>query len=541
MITKTTATVPSGYTASSAIYKFEPEGLTFAKPVTVTLAFWGSGANVALFWSKSGDAASFDNVGGTVSGATIVGQTMHFSQAFVGAATDAALTCQSTQKLCGAACVDPQTDGKNCGACGSDCGTGTCEAGACKAAPPTISLTTFNGTTAADATWVAWQDEDGGWTHLAAAATGVYHFTPTHTRYGVTVVCAQATATLGTVFYQTTASTSLSVDCAAPQTIFPNTHTLGGTWLTALSEAVVNAAFFDRSIQPNNPVATATTNQFTFALQAPPVVSDLVLTSRTNAISTAPSAVAHMQIMRDLDMTVDHSALAFDFTMGADVFVPTSHAFSITNHEEVTVNETLEFLPLKAIHGVELVDLFPQPTQSGAQYQSAGTYAVVPGANLRATDRYWLSASATSVATSAGQQLDAYFHTAADVSVALPLPLSNYAVTTAPSTTYLRPHASFDAVSGAASYSVEVYRDSKAALAADTVRWTTTATVAWLPSSAALTIDMADYSAVEGWNNDWGLPPNAVVKWSITATLARATLGDGYVDASTTGFQKPTK
>lgn len=43
-------------------------------------------------------------------------------------------TCAAPKKLCGADCVDPQSNGANCGTCGHACATGeVCSAGACKA------------------------------------------------------------------------------------------------------------------------------------------------------------------------------------------------------------------------------------------------------------------------------------------------------------------------------------------------------------------------------------------------------------------------
>ena len=43
----------------------------------------------------------------------------------------AGAACAAGEKSCQGQCVDVTTDAKNCGACGADCGDGTCSAGAC--------------------------------------------------------------------------------------------------------------------------------------------------------------------------------------------------------------------------------------------------------------------------------------------------------------------------------------------------------------------------------------------------------------------------
>ncbi len=50
-----------------------------------------------------------------------------------GGGGDAALTCAGGRSACGSACVDVQTDAKNCGRCAHDCLGGECKAGVCAA------------------------------------------------------------------------------------------------------------------------------------------------------------------------------------------------------------------------------------------------------------------------------------------------------------------------------------------------------------------------------------------------------------------------
>ncbi len=89
-ISETTEVAPTGYHTYSPIYRFEPEGTTFLKPVQVTLPYAGDSTLASLFWSK--DAASGSGgwswVGGAVTGATVVASVRHFSEGFVANGVD---------------------------------------------------------------------------------------------------------------------------------------------------------------------------------------------------------------------------------------------------------------------------------------------------------------------------------------------------------------------------------------------------------------------------------------------------------------------
>lgn len=83
--THTTTAVASGYGALSNLYDFQPAGITFSKPVTVTLPLpSGAPPNVTIYWSEKNDSSAYDDVNGAVIGSRISAQVTHFSTGFVG-------------------------------------------------------------------------------------------------------------------------------------------------------------------------------------------------------------------------------------------------------------------------------------------------------------------------------------------------------------------------------------------------------------------------------------------------------------------------
>jgi hypothetical protein len=78
------AMIPAGFTALSRLFKCEPAGTTFAKPVEMRMPFTDDGkGSASLFWSTGADP-TFMNLGGTIEGTTMVATVQHFSAGFVG-------------------------------------------------------------------------------------------------------------------------------------------------------------------------------------------------------------------------------------------------------------------------------------------------------------------------------------------------------------------------------------------------------------------------------------------------------------------------
>src|SRR5512135_3457964 len=77
----TSAAPPVGIGAVSALYQFEPDGVVFASPVTVTLPVPAGTATASVYWQRP-DKTGFDALGGRVDPVahTITVDVPHFSQ-----------------------------------------------------------------------------------------------------------------------------------------------------------------------------------------------------------------------------------------------------------------------------------------------------------------------------------------------------------------------------------------------------------------------------------------------------------------------------
>jgi len=81
-IQTSTATAPRN--ALSPLYQFGPEGMVFARPVTVSLPMPPGVTNASIYFSRLGAPGEFDAIGGTIANGFITAQTPHFSLAYVG-------------------------------------------------------------------------------------------------------------------------------------------------------------------------------------------------------------------------------------------------------------------------------------------------------------------------------------------------------------------------------------------------------------------------------------------------------------------------
>ncbi len=82
-ITRTDEAIPPGYVGYSPVWRFAPEGLAFAVPATVQIAFVGDASRAGMYWSRQG-APGYERLAGVVAGGSVVAPVSHFSRGFVG-------------------------------------------------------------------------------------------------------------------------------------------------------------------------------------------------------------------------------------------------------------------------------------------------------------------------------------------------------------------------------------------------------------------------------------------------------------------------
>lgn len=81
-VRQSSASQPEGFEMYSAVYEFEPSGLTFERPVTVRIPYSGQDEPLVVFWSKA-DGPGYEGVPSRLVGDAVEAGVMHFSTGFV--------------------------------------------------------------------------------------------------------------------------------------------------------------------------------------------------------------------------------------------------------------------------------------------------------------------------------------------------------------------------------------------------------------------------------------------------------------------------
>jgi hypothetical protein len=81
-ITATGEDAPANFIAFSKVYRFEPSGTRFSKPVQIYLPFTGDASLATIYFSRA-DASGYDALATQVMGSVAGAEVNHLSLAFV--------------------------------------------------------------------------------------------------------------------------------------------------------------------------------------------------------------------------------------------------------------------------------------------------------------------------------------------------------------------------------------------------------------------------------------------------------------------------
>jgi hypothetical protein len=83
-ITVTADRVPGAFTAYSPVYRFGPDGATFATPLRISIPYSGHSRLATIFWTSEDGGGAYVPLETTVEGARAFASVSHFSEGFVG-------------------------------------------------------------------------------------------------------------------------------------------------------------------------------------------------------------------------------------------------------------------------------------------------------------------------------------------------------------------------------------------------------------------------------------------------------------------------
>ncbi len=350
-------------------------------------------------------------------------------------------------------------------------------------------------------TWLAYQDGSGPWT-VVTPVSNVYTFNIT-TRGGVTWVLTTANTSTVLVQYYTKAEFGTNtVFCPTPGVLKTVNGVVAGVGATEAAHVSLGggSAFVSSfSVGFPNFQITSVANG----------VQDLVATHRPSFTGVADMAI----IRRGLNIANNGSVGAtLDFA-GVEAFALSTATITVTGltGTETQLNQGMTY----QVAGCVGAPLYSAVPWTGSSFTAAG----VPGAQQVASDFHGLSLFTHDGAANMTRISTQYFHTFGASTVALPAVFPTPTVTSLGGP-YKRLQAVYTLPTDYQQSTSLNYNDQVAAGKSVNM----TATFAYL-GSAAVTMGLADYSALAGWDNNWAPASANTADWSVSGAGGNATSG----------------
>lgn len=375
--------------------------------------------------------------------------------------------------------------------------------------PTEVILRTMNGTTLANAAWVAYQDGDGSWRVIEKKSTGVYReeVSDPAGRYGLAIVSPGAQPVI-TLYQGTLAEMSTITHVFAP--FVPGAYTVQGQikGATAGLDTVTAALGF-------NTVTSTTLVPYAMNFLAG-AKYDLVAYRRKLATGMTDKFYIERNIQlsgnstHSIDFNDDlHSGNAERYTVSAPDITDGSVMLRTVNRTVLTVSESHSF---------------------GAPIP----YAALPAAQMREGDLYIANLTATSQSgmLTIRQMRRMAFAQPANQNTALPALFGSPGVTAADGNIT----ATWSPYPNALAYNLQCAADAGS-------QWNVLLSAGWLQANTRHGYTLPALSSLAGWLNAWS-PAGGEREWTFDAItsnrplneIAVALNGDGYTDGMSIGI-----
>jgi hypothetical protein len=351
--------------------------------------------------------------------------------------------------------------------------------------------------------WFAAQDGTGAWTRITATTPGVYQFNITEARGGVAYVQQDGTRFVQKMFFLTQAELiSAGASLCANGTAKTN------------NGSVTNAGTAIAYVTVGGQQATATTlTSTTFSLTNVPEGSrDLVAGRNTLTLPFSVAPVDRIVLRRNINVAGGGTIPSVDFN-GGDSFAPVARTITLGNTLGHLVSHLTQFTT--ANNGYGAGGLL-ETSATNQVVATSVTWRGVPADRQVAGDLHRVVVSAIPsldpIQALNGRSL--IFNTAApqDANITFGPLLTGApesALATAP---YVRRRVQYTPQSDYNRYFVAQWQHD-----ASGGRTTEMNMSSGYTSGGAVDLSMPDFSAVAGFNNDWGLKVGALTTWTFSA------------------------
>jgi hypothetical protein len=352
--------------------------------------------------------------------------------------------------------------------------------------------------------WLAFQNGTSGWTQVTGPAD-VYRFNVTQSKGGFAYAAqpsAGATAVAVRYMTQTELTATPLVFCGIARKTLTGTVAGSGSG----DAAAISMGGAGATVTVNGP----------FTLAGVGDGNQDLLAYRSNR--TSPGASDKVIIRRDQNIAAGGSIPTLDFG-AAEAFNPVTATATTTGAGSDQLITSMSYW----VAGCLGASLETNPFASASV-----TMRGIPAAQQRATDYHLFTVTASSGATGTRVYQES-FHTLADKTFALPVPLPTPAVTTLP--------GAYKRLQAALTLPPDYQSSLNLFYSAGTKTVFVVSTFGWLGGAAA-TVASPDFAGVSGWQDSWAPATGTTVNWTVngvgtTITTAGSLCTEGARNRST--------